>query len=241
MDNFRKGMVDALPVFAGYLSVGFTFGIKAAADWGSAALPPLASMLHISGTGQFVLLSLLEAGGSSAAIAAGVVAINLRYVPMALAVSQRLSPETSIWKRLAIACGDTDEIVGISLRHPVPLPFPYMMGLFVCSWLGWVGGTVLGANPATASLMPPKLISAFGVAFPAMFAAIVLPAARASRVILAAVAGAAALSLAIGAMRLEIDPGWTILFCGIVAAVVASLFLGGRTESAEAGAGEGAP
>ena len=223
MGNFRKGMIDALPVFAGYLSVGFTFGIKASADWASSVMPPIASMLHISGTGQFVLLSLLEAGSTTAAIATGVVAINLRYVPMALAVSQRLSPSTSILRRLAIALGDTDEIVGISLKHPAPLPFAYMMGLLVCSWLGWVGGTVLGANPATASIMPQKLTAAFGVAFPAMFAAIVLPAARASRPVCVAAAGAAVLSLATGAMRLDVDPGWITLFCGIAAAVVAAL------------------
>lgn len=228
-------MIDALPVFAGYLSVGFTFGIKASADWASPVLPPLASMLHISGTGQFVLLSLLEAGSTTAAIAAGVVAINLRYVPMALAVSQRLDPGTSTWRRLAIALGDTDEIVGISLKHPAPLPFAYMMGLLTCSWLGWVGGTVLGANPVTASVMPPRLTAAFGIAFPAMFAAIVLPAARASRAVCAAVAGAAVLSLATGAMRLDVDPGWTTLFCGVAAAVVAALL-----PAAGCGGGDGA-
>ncbi|MBR3085596.1 MAG: AzlC family ABC transporter permease [Kiritimatiellae bacterium] len=98
---FGKGLVDALPVFAGYLSVGFTFGLAAAPAWHSAALPVAASMTHLSGTGQFVILSLLGAGSSLAAVMAGIIAINFRYVPMAMAVSQRLDPEMPLWQRLA--------------------------------------------------------------------------------------------------------------------------------------------
>lgn len=224
MNLFRKGIVDALPVFAGYLSVGFTFGLAAAPAWHSAALPVAASMTHLSGTGQFVILSLLGAGSSLAAVMAGIIAINFRYVPMAMAVSQRLDPEMPLWQRLVVAMGDTDEIVGISLGEEPPLRFPYMAGLLVCSWCGWVGGTVLGANPATQSLIPERLTSALGIAFPAMFAAIVLPALRKSRRIAVAATVAAAASLALRALPSKPDEGWATLMAGTAAAAVAAAF-----------------
>ena len=227
MNDFRKGLIDALPVFAGYFCVSFTFGIAASTSWRSGAIPVLTSMLHLSGTGQFVLVSLIDAGSSAAAIVAGIVAINLRYTPMALAVSQRLAPGTPVWKRLAIAVADTDEIVAISLRHAVPIPFPYVMGLLACSWVGWVGGTILGANPATRALLPPGLVAAFGVAFPAMFAAIVFPEVRASRRTRMAVVAAACGSLVLRALPLSVDPGWIILASGIAAALAAALLFPG--------------
>lgn len=237
MNGFRKGLVDALPVFVGYLSVGFTFGIAAATDWHSSVIPTLASMTHISGTGQFVLVSLLGEGSTLAAIVAGVVAINLRYVPMAIAVSQRLEPSISPWRRLVVAMGDTDEIVGISLRQTPPLRFPYMLGLLVCSWSGWVGGTALGANPATQALLPPSLVAALGIALPAMFAAIVFPAFRESRRIKVAVVVATLASLALRAAPTGIDPGWITLAAGIGAAALAAMFFPKDPESDAEGKG----
>lgn len=228
MDNeaiagFRRGLVDALPVFVGYFSVGFTFGIAAMKSWDSLLLPALASMTHLSGTGQFVLVSLGDAGSSVAAILSGIVAINLRYTPMALSISQRLAPETSIPRRLAIALGITDEIVGISLGKRPPLPFGYMMGLTLCSWLGWTGGTLAGVNPATRSLMSGRLADALGIAFPAMFAAIVFPAVRDSRRICCAVALAAAASVLLRLVPMQMDSGWLTLVSGIFAALVAAI------------------
>lgn len=222
MKSFRDGITDALPVFAGYLSVGFTFGIAAAEAWDSLAIPVIASMTHISGTGQFVLVSLLNAGSSISAIVAGIVAINLRYVPMALSVSQRLDTNVPIWKRLIIALGDTDEIVGISLRQPPPLSFPYMSGLLACSWSGWTLGTLLGANPATRTVLPPDLVASLGIALPAMFAAIVFPAVRDTGRIRLAVVIAAVLSLTLRLLPVRIDPGWLILTAGIAAALIAA-------------------
>lgn len=233
MSGFRKGVIDALPVFVGYLSVGFTFGIAAATGWQSAAIPTLASMTHISGTGQFVLVTLLGDGSSLAAIIAGVVAINLRYVPMAIAVAQRLEPSMPPWRRLVVAMGDTDEIVGISLRQTPPLRFPYMLGLLACSWCGWVGGTALGANPATRALLPPRLVAALGIALPAMFAAIVFPAFRDSRRIRVAVAAAAIASLALRAAPKGIDPGWITLAAGLAAAALAAAFFPKDQEGKE--------
>lgn len=222
MSDFRRGAIDALPVFAGYFSVALTFGLAAAKSWNSLALPVLTSMTHLSGTGQFVLVSLSDGGSSVAAIVSGIVAINLRYFPMAMAVSQRIAPRTPVWRRLAIAFGMTDEIVGITLRHPAPLPFAYIAGLTACSWSGWVLGTAVGANPATGSAMPWRLADALGIAFPAMFAAIVLPAVRDSLRIRSAAAMAAAANLALRAACPGMDPGWAVLASGIAAAAVAA-------------------
>ena len=225
MNSFRKGLVDALPVFLGYLAVGFTFGIASAPAWKSATLPVLASAISLSGTGQFILLELISAGSSAAAIIAGTVAINLRYFPMAIAVGQRLDPGMPLWRRLVVAMADTDEDVGISLRQNPPLGFEYMAGLLFCSWSGWVGGTILGANPGTQSLLPPLLLKALGMSMPAMFAAIVFPAFRESKRTRVAIVLAVAASLTLRALPCRLDPGWVTLGVGLLAAgAAAALF-----------------
>lgn len=221
--NFKTGLVHALPIFVGYLSVAFTFGIAATTYGHPAWSPILMSLTHISGTGQFILIDLLRAGSSTAAIVAGVIAINLRYVPMALAVAQRLPASITLPQRLFIALGDTDEIVGVALRQTEPLTFPYMAGLFICSWAGWIAGTLLGANPATQAILPGKLVAALGIALPAMFVAIVLPEMRKSRRTQLAAGISIALSLVLRALPRGIDPGWATLICGFAGAIVAAL------------------
>lgn len=222
MKNFQRGLIDALPVFTGYFSVGFTFALAASKVWDSSWLPVATSMMHLSGTGQFVLLALTEAGSSIAAIISGIIAINLRYAPMALAIAQRIPQETSSLKRIIIATGITDEIVGISLGKPAPLPFRYFLGLTLCSWCGWVGGSIAGSNPLTQSLLSERLTQALGIAFPAMFAAIVFPAVRSSPRIRGAVAAAIVINIALRLLPLSIDPGWATLAAGILAAIIAA-------------------
>lgn len=222
--TFSRGLLDASPVFAGYLAVGFAFGIAASRFGHPFWSPVLMSLTHVSGTGQFAVVDLLRAGAGAGEILAAVVVFNLRYVLMALAVAQRLSPAVGSWTRLAMACGDTDEIVGIAARQRL-LPPRYWFGLFASSYAGWVAGTVLGALPAVRSLLSPDLLRALGLALYAMFLAILVPAAKKSRGILFCTLLAAALSTLLKLLPIRISAGWGMLVAGLAGALAsAALF-----------------
>ena len=231
--TFPKGLVDALPIFFGYLSVGFAFGICAHTYGHPAWSPLLMSATHISGTGQFAVINLLHAGSGFWTIVLGVIVFNLRYILMALAVAQRLPSGIGPFRRMLIAMGDTDEIVGVAVKQTLPLNFPYMMGLLVCSYAGWFGGTLIGVCPLTCNLFPAKLVDAFGIALYAMFLAIIIPGARKSRPELLCVVMAAALSTGLRLLPRHIDPGWITLIAGISSAVIAAILFPKKNELAE--------
>ena len=234
--RFTRGLADALPIFFGYFSVGFAFAIRAMRDGHPAWSPLLMSATHISGTGQFAVVDILRSGGDFAAAVVAVVALNLRYVLMALALAQRLPPETGLTGRLFVAMADTDEIVGVAVRQRSPLNVPYMAGLLLCSWAGWLLGTAAGVSPALARLLPPSLAKALGIALYAMFLAIILPESRRARPVLFCVALAAAASVVLRLLPTGLGDGWITLAAGISSAVVAALLFPKRDP---AGGGRG--
>lgn len=231
---FRKGVVDALPIFFGYFAVAFAFGITCCQTGHPFWSPVLMSVTHVSGTGQFAVANLLEKGSTFFAIVLAVLVFNLRYVLMALAVAQRLPASVGVAKRLLIAMGDTDEIVGVAVKQPSPIAFPYYMGLTACSWLGWVGGTVLGAWNRTSGLMSVSLQRSLGLALYAMFLAIIVPEARKSRPVFLCVVFAAVASVGFRLVPTGLDVGWTTLIAGVASAVVAAVLFPKKTEGAHA-------
>ena len=220
--GFRRGVVDALPIFFGYLAVSFAFGISCSQNGHPFWSPLLMSMTHVSGTGQFAVVNLLEKGSAFCAVVLAVVVFNLRYVLMALAVAQRLPASVGVARRLLIAMGDTDEIVGVAVKRRPPLAFSYYMGLTACAWTGWVLGTGLGAWEKTSGLMSADLRHALGLALYAMFLAIVVPEARRSRPVLLCVGLAVVASVGLRLLPTGLDVGWTTLIAGVSSAVVAA-------------------
>lgn len=232
--GFGKGFVDALPIFFGYLAVGFAFGFKCGQNGHPFWSPALMSMTHISGTGQFAVADQLEKGGTYFAVVLAVLALNLRYVLMALAVAQRLPASVGFLRRLVVAMGDTDEIVGVAVKQTKPLTFSYYLGLTACSWLGWVGGTLLGAWDVTRDLMSVPLQKSLGLALYAMFLAIILPEARGNRPALLCVGLAAVLSTGLRLLPTGLDAGWIVLIAGVSSAVVAAVLYPKRKEAVHA-------
>ena len=220
--QLKKGLIDALPIFFGYLSVGFAFGIYALKSGFPIWSPILMSLTHISGTGQFALVKVANIGSGIFEICIAVTVLNIRYILMALSISQRLSPSISIWQRMMIAMADTDEIIAVALKQRTLVTFAYMMGLFLSSYAGWNLGTLLSVIGGT--LLPQCVINALGIALYAMFVAIIIPDAKRFRPMLYCISIAAILNITLKFLPLCIRPNgsWSILIAGITAAVIIS-------------------
>lgn len=230
--TFSKGAKDGLPIAMGYISVAFAFGMIALQKGLPAWSPILISLTNFTGTGQFAGADLIAAGAAFTEIAFTLLIINMRYLLMSLSLSQRLSPEISLWGRLVIAFGNTDEIFAVAMQQGRALNFRYMLGLILCSYSGWVLGTALGAF--ASSFLPMSVRSALGIALYAMFIAIILPAAKSSgpvtRVVL--------ISIIISCIFYYVpflsalSKGWVIIICGIVSSAVGAAFFPLREEEA---------
>lgn len=231
--TFSKGVKDGLPIAMGYLSVSFAFGMIALQKGLPAWSPILISITNFTGTGQFAGADLIAAGAAFAEIAVTLLIINMRYLLMSLSLSQRLSPKLSLWGRLLIAFGNTDEIFAVAMQQGRELNLRYMLGLIFCSYSGWVLGTVLGVF--ASSFLPPSVRSALGIALYAMFIAIILPAAKASKPVMRVVAISVVLSCIFFYVPVlsKLSKGWVIIICGIVSSALGAALFPLREEEAD--------
>lgn len=231
--TFGKGVKDGLPIALGYLSVSFAFGMIAVQKGLPVWSPIVISLTNFTGTGQFAGADLLAAGAAFTEIAFTLLIINLRYLLMSLSLSQRLSPKMTLWGRLAVAFGNTDEIYAVAMQQGRELNFRYMMGLILCSYSGWILGTALGAF--ASSFLPTAVRSALGIALYAMFIAIILPAAKTSKPILRVVLISVVISCIFYYVPLlnTLSKGWVIIICGVVSSAVGAALFPLRGEEAE--------
>ena len=221
--TFSRGFRDGIPILLGYLSVSFAFGMIAHSRgipiWGAAMF----SMTSFTGTGQFVGIDLMSAGAGVLELICTLAVINARYFLMSLSYTQKLPSDVTLWQRLIIAFGNTDEIFAVAMMQEEPLNFRYLCGLILSSYSGWVSGSILGG--AASSLIPAPVLSALGIALYAMFIALVVPATKKSRPVLIVALTAAALSCVFHVLPVlrDIGSGWIIIVCGIAASLMGSL------------------
>lgn len=228
--RFKYGCRDGVPIMLGYLTVSFTFGVSCVAKGFTWWMPLLCSFTNFTGTGQFAGMDIIAAAGSVAELVATMLVINARYALMGISLSQKLEGKTTLWQRLLIAFGLTDENYAVSMRQPREVSFEYFMGVSLVSFSGWVGGTLLGA--LAGNILPDSLLSAFGIALYAMFIAIVIPPCRTSKAISTVVLTAVALSCLFyyvpGLNKLS--SGWSIIICGIASSLIGAIFFPIRPE-----------
>lgn len=231
--RFCKGMKDGLPIALGYLSVAFAFGMLSVKNGLPFWAPISISLTNLTGTGQFAGMELIAAHASLIEIAFTVLVINLRYFLMSLSWSQRIAPDLSLAKRCLIAFGNTDEIFAVSMQQNGELSFSYLMGLIFTPYVGWGGGTILGALVSNA--LPESIRLALGIALYAMFIAIIVPPSRKSKRVMAVVLISIFLSCLFHFIPgiNSIGSGWIIILCGLISSWIGAKWFPLQQEELE--------
>jgi predicted branched-subunit amino acid permease len=135
--GFRAGAVYSLAA----LLLAVSFGVLAQPLMGQVA-PIVMSMAVFAGSAQFAAVAVLSAGGGAgAAIAAGVL-LNLRYVPMGIAIAP--STRGGPLRRAAIGQAMIDYSWAAASRGGGRFSVPYMLGVTSPSYPCWVLGTAIG-------------------------------------------------------------------------------------------------
>lgn len=227
--EFWKGIKNGLPIAIGYVAVSFSFGMIAA----QANIPVWAalviSMTNLTSAGQFAGLNLIAAAAPLSEIAVTTLIINLRYMLMSLALSQRLE-HMKLLKRALIAFGVTDEIFSVASVRTGRISFGYMLGLICMPYIGWSAGTFLGA--AAGNILPDSIISCMGIALYAMFLAIFIPASKKQKSVLATVLFAITISCILKYVPVFsfISSGWAIIIATLTAAAFGATVFPRREE-----------
>lgn len=218
--DFIRGLLHGIPICLGYLAVSFSFGIFAVGAGLSILETVLISMTNLTSAGQLAGVPIIAGGTGLIELAVTQLVINLRYALMSVSLSQKMDGRVHLLDRFLIAFGNTDEVFAVSAAQPASVSKWYMYGLILLPYVGWAGGTLLGA--VAGHILPSAVIAALGVAIYGMFIAIVVPAMKAHRPTALCVALAIALSCAfyyIPFLR-QVPSGFVIIICAVAASAL---------------------
>lgn len=220
--TFRKGLRDGLPIALGYLSVAFTFGMMVAEHDLPAWVAMMISMTNLTSAGQFAGTELMIQGAMVVEIAVTTFVINIRYLLMSLSLSQKVEARMTVWERLLLSFGITDEVFAVAMQQPAALPARYLGGLILTPYFGWALGTLLGAT--ATGFLPLSVRTALGIAIYGMFLAILVPPARRSKPILLVIGISVAISCAFTWIPVinQLSRGWVIILCAVAASALAA-------------------
>lgn len=222
--SFLKGAKDGIPIALGYLAVSFGFGLMAVQMGIDPLSAILISMTNLTSAGQVAGVGIIAAMGTLAEMALTQFVINLRYALMSISLSQKLEPGFKLIDRFIVSFGITDEIFAVASSKPVKITARYMYGLILVPFLGWTGGTVLGA--VCGAILPDMVKNALGIAIYGMFLAIIIPPSRTSKGILLASLSAIVIRCILTYVPVfsHISAGFAIIICGIAASGLAAFF-----------------
>lgn len=219
---FARGMKDGVPISMGYFAVAFTLGITARKSGMTTMQAGLMSALMLASAGEFAAMTCIATGAGVTEIIITQIVVNLRYLLMSSALSQKITSKVTLKERLLMAYGVTDEIFGISVGVEGKLNPLYQYGAICVASPGWVAGTVLGA--LVGQILPARVMSALNVALYGMFLAVVIPASRKSKIVALVVVLSMVCSLLftiIPGLK-EISSGFQIIILTIVLSAAAA-------------------
>jgi branched chain amino acid efflux pump len=193
--SWLSGFSQATPIWLGYVSVGFAYGVLAQKAGLSTLSAILMSIIVYAGSAQLIAVGLFAAGASAASIILTTFVVNLRHLLMSAAISTHLKGWTKA-ELAAFAFELTDETFVLHSSRFVdrdPLKAEtYAVNL--SSQCSWVLGTWLGF--AVGQVITDVRLFALDYALPAMFIALlVLQIRNRIQVIVAVLSGVLAVTL----------------------------------------------
>ena len=185
-EGVREGARAGVPIAIAAGVVGVSFGVLAEPVMGAAAAIAM-SALVFAGAAQFAALSVLAAGGGALpAILAGIL-LNLRFLPMGVAVAPWI--RGGILKRAGYGATIVDASWALSSRGEGRFDPDVMVGATIPQYPLWVLGTALGALGGDLVGDPESL--GLDAVFPAFFLGLLLEEMRTAAGRTAALVGAA--------------------------------------------------
>jgi 4-azaleucine resistance transporter AzlC len=168
-----RGMMQAMPVVMGYLTVGFAYGVLAGQGGLSLAATVMMSLIVYAGSSQLIAAGLFASGQPLLSIVFTTFIVNLRHLLMAAAIAPYLSRWPK-WQRLLFSTELTDETFALhSTQFAQEVPSPrQVFAVNLTSHLSWVLGSILGY--VAGSLVTDVRPYGLDYALPAMFIALLM-------------------------------------------------------------------
>ena len=144
---FKPALTATLPVMAGYLILGFGFGIIIKANGYSIALAAAMSIFIYAGSMQYVAIGLMSGGVSLVTIALTTLMVNIRHIFYGISMLEKYQNTGNIKPYLIFALTDeTYSLVCMELPNVAPEDRTrYELLVSLLNHLYWIAGSVAGA------------------------------------------------------------------------------------------------
>lgn len=230
MSDFWHGIRKGVPIAIGYLSVSFTFGVKAVHGGIPAWIAVLMSLTNVTSAGQFAGITLMIAQGGYLELAMTTFVINIRYMLMSFSLSQKVDTRLKLSQRLRIGFGITDEIFAVASAEPGTISAQFFYGLMTMPILGWTFGTAVGS--LASQIMPDVLSNAMELGLYAMFIAIIIPPAKKHKSVAFVVALAVVIEciLSVAPVLQNISVGFQVILATVLAAAAGAFLFPVKQE-----------
>ena len=153
-----RGMRAGVPISLGYFAVALSLGIAARNAGFTALQATLTSFLINASAGEYIGFTLIASGAGYIEVMIMEAVANARYLLMSCALSQKLPPRTSTFKRLLLGYCITDEVFGASISVEGNVAPIFTYGAMMIAVPGWSLGTLCGV--LLGSVLPTGLVSA---------------------------------------------------------------------------------
>lgn len=217
--DFRRGVLDTLPVLLGVVPFGVTFGIVGLTVGLTPFETVFMSLAVFAGAAQFISVTMIGMGVVDfTLIVFTTLLINLRHLLMGASLAPYLAG-LSLPRQAVLAFGMVDETYAITIDRIARLGYSdsYQLGANAAAYLAWFLATVAGV--LAGEYIPDPLAWGLDFAMPATFLAMLVPRLT-TRTSLAVCLAAAA--VAVGA-ALSLPGKWYIILAGLAATLVGGL------------------
>ena len=192
--TIRRALVSTLPVFAGYIGLGFGFGVILRTRGYPVWLAPLMACTMYAGSMQYVAVDLLFGGVSLLTAAVTTLMVNARHLFYGVSMIDKY--KGAGWRKPYLMFALTDETYSLLCSDTTTDPSRYNYYFFVSLFdqCYWIMGCTLGAAVGGVLPFPTKGID---FVLTALFVTIVVDQWRANPDHLPVLVGAAAAALSL--------------------------------------------
>jgi 4-azaleucine resistance transporter AzlC len=192
--TIRDGIRAGIPMLLPTLLIGLSFGVFAAPIIGGFAATVMSTIVF-AGSAQVAAVGVLNSGGSVVAAILPGILLNLRFLPMSLALASSL--RGTRWQRSAEAQAIVDASFAISAGTDGRFHRALLLGSWIPQGFGWIGGTLIGA--LVGGVLPDPAALGVDAIFPAFFLCLLVGEVRtaSSRRPLVVIAVSVAITLAL--------------------------------------------
>ncbi|MDO5089222.1 MAG: AzlC family ABC transporter permease [Leptotrichiaceae bacterium] len=144
-ENYLKGVKDGFGIGIAYIPFGITLGLISKSFGMKSLIMGLMSFTLYAGSGQTLLLKMLYVSKSTfLEIIVSVFMINLRYSLLNLIIYRELKDKASLFEKILVGLGLTDETVVYLRIRKAENPY-YMMGVNTLPYIFFGIGSIVGS------------------------------------------------------------------------------------------------